>query len=60
VDIAKRQIQLGAIGLTTATIAEAELMSGSGLKNVMWTKQPVGVNNISRAIALAVRTREPR
>jgi D-serine deaminase-like pyridoxal phosphate-dependent protein len=53
VDIAKRQIQLGAIGLTTATIAEAELMSGSGLKNVMWTKQPVGVNNISRAIALA-------
>ena len=55
VDIAKRQIQLGAIGLTTATIAEAELMSGAGLKNVMWTKQPAGVNNISRAIALAKR-----
>lgn len=55
VDVAKRQIALGAIGLTTATIAESELMSGSGLKNVLWTKQPAGVNNVSRAVALSKR-----
>jgi D-serine deaminase-like pyridoxal phosphate-dependent protein len=53
VDIAKRQIALGAIGLTVATCAEAELMSASGCKNVFWTRQPVGVNNTLRAIALA-------
>ena len=53
VDIAKRQIALGAIGLTVATCAEAELMSGAGCKNVFWTRQPVGKNNTLRAMALA-------
>lgn len=53
VDVARRQIALGAIGLTTATIAESELMSNSGLKSVFWTRQPAGKNNISRAIALS-------
>lgn len=52
VDVAKRQIALGAIGLTTATIAESELMSNSGIEGVLWTKQPASYNNLSRAIAL--------
>jgi 3-hydroxy-D-aspartate aldolase len=55
VDVAKRQIKLGAIGLTVATIAEAELMSGSGLQGVLWTKQPASQNNIHRAVALSKR-----
>jgi len=55
VDVAKRQIALGAIGLTTATIAESELMSHAGLQNVLWTKQPAGINNITRAVALTKR-----
>ncbi len=55
VDVAKRQIAKGAIGLTVATIAEAELMSGAGLKNVLWTKQPASMNNITRAVALSKR-----
>jgi len=55
VDVGKRQIAAGAIGLTTATIAEAELMSGAGIKNVLWTKQPASVNNIARVIALTKR-----
>jgi len=55
VDVGKRQIAEGAIGLTCATIAEAELMSGAGIKNVLWTKQPVSVNNIARAVALSKR-----
>jgi D-serine deaminase-like pyridoxal phosphate-dependent protein len=55
VDVAKRQIAQGAIGLTCATIAEAELMSGAGMQHVLWTKQPASVNNISRAVALSKR-----
>jgi D-serine deaminase-like pyridoxal phosphate-dependent protein len=53
VDIAKRQIAQGAIGVTTATIAESELMSNAGVKGVLWTKQPASVNNIQRAVALS-------
>lgn len=53
VDVAKRQIAQGAIGVTTATIAESELMSGAGIKGVLWTKQPASVNNIQRAVALS-------
>ena len=53
VDVARRQIAQGAIGLTCATIAEAELMSGAGIKHVLWTKQPASLNNIARAIALS-------
>ncbi len=34
VDVAKHQIAHGAIGLTCATIAEAELFSGAGIKGV--------------------------
>jgi D-serine deaminase-like pyridoxal phosphate-dependent protein len=53
VDVAKIQVAHGGIGLTCATIAEAELMSNAGLKNVMWTKQPASRNNIERAVALS-------
>ena len=53
VDVAKHQVAAGAVGLTCATIAEAELFSGAGIKGVLWTKQPVGVNNIQRAVALS-------
>ncbi len=53
VDVAKRQMAQGAVGLTVATIAEAELFSGAGIQGVLWTKQPVGVNNIQRAVALS-------
>ncbi len=53
VDVAKHQVAAGAIGLTCATIAEAELFSGAGIQGVLWTKQPVGVNNIQRAVALS-------
>jgi 3-hydroxy-D-aspartate aldolase len=53
VDVAKHQVNAGAIGLTCATIAEAELFSGTGIKGVLWTKQPVSKNNIERAILLS-------
>ena len=53
VDVARHQIANGAIGLTCATIAEAELFSGAGIKGVLWTKQPGGFNNIQRAVLLS-------
>jgi len=55
VDVAKRQVALGAIGVTTATIAESELMSNAGIKGVLWTKQPASMNNLLRAVALSRR-----
>ncbi|MEO7650760.1 MAG: alanine racemase [Bryobacteraceae bacterium] len=55
VDVAKRQMAAGALGVTTATIAESELMSGAGIKGVLWTKQPASHNNVMRAIALTKR-----
>jgi 3-hydroxy-D-aspartate aldolase len=53
VDVAKHQVAHGAVGLTVATIAEAELFSGAGIKGVLWTKQPVGINNTERATLLS-------
>jgi 3-hydroxy-D-aspartate aldolase len=55
VDIAKRQMALGAIGITAATVAESELMSRAGIKGVLWTKQPASDNNIARAVELSKR-----
>jgi D-serine deaminase-like pyridoxal phosphate-dependent protein len=55
VEVTKRQIELGAIGATVATVAEAEYMINNGVKSVFWTRQPAGVNNISRSAALAKR-----
>lgn len=53
VEVAQYQMAAGAIGLTSSTLAEAELFSNAGIKGMMWTKQPVGRNNTQRAIALS-------
>src|SRR5260370_25893542 len=45
VDVARRQIAQGAIGVTCATIAEAELMSGGRIKHELWTKQAATLHN---------------
>ncbi len=47
------RLNWGPIGLTCATIAEAELFLRAGIKNVFWTKRPVSVNNIQRTAALS-------
>jgi D-serine deaminase-like pyridoxal phosphate-dependent protein len=52
-EIAKRQIALGGIGVTCATVAECELMSSVGIHNILLTRQPTSKNNIGRVIALA-------
>jgi D-serine deaminase-like pyridoxal phosphate-dependent protein len=55
VEIAKRQLALGAIGVTCATVAECELMSHAGIGGILLTRQAASKNNIGRVIALAKR-----
>ncbi len=54
-EIAKRQVALGSIGVTCATIAECELMANSGIQGILLTRQPASKNNIVRTIELAKR-----
>ena len=54
-EIARRQIALGSIGVTCATVAECELMSHAGIHGVLLTRQPASKNNIGRVMALAKR-----
>src|SRR5947208_17015874 len=54
-DIAKRQLALGSIGVTCATVAECELMSHSGISDVLLTREPYSKINNGRAIALVKR-----
>ncbi len=55
IEVAKRQIELGAIGISAATVAECELLVDHGLPNVLLTSQPAGTNKISRVGELAAR-----
>src|SRR5262249_41213712 len=52
VEIARRQVQLGAIGVCTATIAEAEVMTRGGLRGLLITGEMVGEPKISRLMRL--------
>jgi 3-hydroxy-D-aspartate aldolase len=54
-EIARRQLALGSVGVTCATVAECELMAHSGIHGVLLTRQPTSKNNIGRVIALAKR-----
>src|SRR5438093_6316781 len=52
VEIARRQIQTGAIGISVATIAEAEVMVRGGIRGLLITGEMVGEPKISRLIRL--------
>ncbi len=54
-EIAKRQIALGGIGVTCATVAECELVADAGIRGILLTRQPASKNNIGRVMALAKR-----
>lgn len=49
-EIAKQQIQSGAIGICVATIGEAEIMAASDVKGLLITGEMVGRNKIERLI----------
>ncbi len=52
VNIARRQLQKNAIGISVATIAEAEVMARAGLRGLLITAEMVGEPKISRLIQL--------
>lgn len=54
-EIVRRQLALGAIGVTCATVAECELLAHSAISNLLLTRQPTSKNNIGRVVALAKR-----
>jgi D-serine deaminase-like pyridoxal phosphate-dependent protein len=53
VNIARRQIQRGAIGISVATIAEAEVMAHAGIRGLLLTAEMVGEPKVARLIQLA-------
>src|SRR5262245_18297839 len=55
VEIARRQIKAGAIGICVATIREAEAMSAAGVKGLLITSELVGKPKIERLIKLVRR-----
>ncbi len=54
-EIARRQIAAGAIGISCATLGEAEVMVEAGLPGVLITSPQVTESKIARLIALAAK-----
>lgn len=52
IEIARRQIAAGAIGICCATLSEAEVMARAGLTDILVTSEAVTPAMIDRAIAL--------
>src|SRR4051794_34281794 len=52
VEIARRQIALGATGISVATIAEAEVMAKAGIRGLLITTEMVGEPKVSRFIEI--------
>jgi D-serine deaminase-like pyridoxal phosphate-dependent protein len=51
-EIARRQVALGAVGISTATVAEAEAMAGAGLPGILLTSPIVDPGKIARMVGL--------
>lgn len=50
--IARRQIDAGALGICTATIREAEVMAAAGLSGLLITSELIGPNKVQRLLRL--------
>src|SRR5689334_13230152 len=55
VTLGRRQLALGAIGLTVATLAEAEAFTDAGVEEILWAF-PIDPTHLPRARSLAART----
>lgn len=54
-EIARRQVKLGAIGVTCAKLGEAEAMAQGGIEDILIANQIVGAPKLRRLAALARR-----
>ena len=51
-EIARRQVEAGALGACTATIHEAEVLAAGGIPGLLITSEMVGRNKMQRLVAL--------
>jgi len=56
VDIARRQIAAGALGVCCAKLGEAEALADGGIENILITSPVVGEAAVERLVALAGRS----
>src|SRR5579859_730484 len=56
VTLGRRQLDLGARGITVATLAEAEAFAAAGFDDILWAF-PIDPSHLPRARAIAARTR---
>jgi D-serine deaminase-like pyridoxal phosphate-dependent protein len=56
VEIAKRQIAAGAVGVCCAKLGEAEALTDGGVENILITSPVVGAPAVGRLVALAARS----
>jgi len=56
VEIARRQIAAGAVGVCCAKLGEAEALAAGGIENILITSPVVGPAAVERLVALAGRT----
>jgi 3-hydroxy-D-aspartate aldolase len=54
-NIARRQLEKGAIGICTATIAEAEMMVRAGIRGLLITGEMVGEPKVARLMRIAAQ-----
>ncbi len=54
-EIARRQVEAGALGACTATIHEAETLAAAGIPGLLITSEMVGRNKMERLVALTRR-----
>jgi D-serine deaminase-like pyridoxal phosphate-dependent protein len=54
--IARKQLALGAVGICTAKVSEAEVMVEAGIENVLITSPVVTADKIERVVALAKKS----
>jgi D-serine deaminase-like pyridoxal phosphate-dependent protein len=57
VEIARRQIAAGAVGVCCAKLGEAEALAAGGIENILITSPVVGTMGVARLAALAGRAR---
>lgn len=57
IEVARAQIDAGAIGHTCATVAELEALHAAGMSDLFWAHQPVGRAKVAAALSLAKRAK---
>lgn len=57
-EIARRQIEAGAVGISVAKVGEAEVLSAAGIRNLLITTEVVGAEKIGRLLRVLDRAPE--